>query len=148
MNVNALSGQMQAMTTTGASPIAGGRFDGQWQSAMNQTSSLLQMSRTQLDATVNAGSNLSSVAAGQGIGKDQLMNTIKQGLLDAGSQLSGNRLDNIASRIAHHRHHKNHLGAATPLAPSSAITSSGPAARPSGAADSSGSSGSTFSVGL
>jgi hypothetical protein len=104
MNVNGIGGQLPGVTASGASPIAGGRFDGQWQYAMNDTSALLGMSRPQLDSSVAQATNLSTVAAGKGVSEQKLLDTIKQGLQQGGSQLSGARLDRIATRIAHQRH--------------------------------------------
>ena len=114
MQVPGIGGQAHAMTTSGASPVAGGRFEGQWQSAMNTTSSLLGMSRQQLDTSVAQGTNLSAVAAGNGVPEPRLIDTIKQGLQQAGSKLTGDRLDRIANRIAHERSQPPRTVAAPP----------------------------------
>ena len=103
MNIGGVGAPMPADTVSGASPVSGGRFEGQLQGVMNDMTGVLAMSPQQLNASISRAGNLSSVAAGKGISEQQLISTIKQGLQDAGSKLNGARLDNIASRIAHHR---------------------------------------------
>ena len=103
MNIGGVGAPMPADTVSGASPVSGGRFEGQLQGVMNDMTGVLAMSPHQLNASISQAGNLSSVAAGKGISEQQLISTIKQGLQDAGSKLNGARLDNIASRIAHHR---------------------------------------------
>jgi len=103
MNVNGIAGNMQAHAMSGASPIAGGRFDGQLQGALGDVSSLLQMTPQQLGSSLSQSGSLSGVAGGSGVSEQQLIDTIKQGLQDAGSKLTGTRLENIATRIAHHQ---------------------------------------------
>jgi hypothetical protein len=96
------------MAMSGASPIAGGRFDDQLQGAMGQVASLLHLSQAQLGNQLASGSTLSDLASKAGVSNQQLVATIKQGLTDAGSKLSGARLDNLANRISHH--HRLHRG--------------------------------------
>jgi len=103
MNIGGVGAPMPADTVSGASPVTGGRFEGQLQGVMNDMTGALAMSPQQLNASISRVGSLSSVAAGKGISEQQLVSTIKQGLQDAGSKLGGARLDNIASRIAHHR---------------------------------------------
>jgi hypothetical protein len=103
MNVEGVAGPMRSMATSGASPIAGGRFDGQLQGAMGDVASMLHTSPQQLAGMVKTGGSLAAVANSAGIPDQKLVDTIKQGLVDAGSKLTGSRLQNIASRIAHHR---------------------------------------------
>ena len=103
MNIGGVGAPMPADTVSGASPVTGGRFEGQLQGVMNDMTGVLAMSPQQLNASISQAGSLSSVAAGKGISEQQLVSTIKQGLQDAGSKLSGARLDNIATRIAHHR---------------------------------------------
>ena len=103
MNIGGVGAPMPADTVSGASPVTGGRFEGQLQGVMNDMTGVLAMSPQQLNASISQAGSLSSVAAGKGISEQQLVSTIKQGLQDAGSKLNGTRLDNIATRIAHHR---------------------------------------------
>jgi hypothetical protein len=103
MNIGGVGAPMPADTVSGASPVTGGRFEGQLQGVMNDMTGVLAMSSQQLNASISQSGSLSSVAAGKGISEQQLVGTIKQGLQDAGSKLNGARLDNIATRIAHHR---------------------------------------------
>ncbi len=103
MNIGGVGAPMPADTVSGASPVTGGRFEGQLQGVMNDMTGVLAMSPQQLNSSISQAGNLSAVAAGKGISEQQLVSSIKQGLEDAGSKLSGARLDNIASRIAHHR---------------------------------------------
>jgi hypothetical protein len=129
MQISPVSGQSQGISATGASAVAGGRFEGQWQSAMNGASSLLDMSRPQLDVALTEATNLSAVAAGRGISDSQLVDTLKQGLQGAGSALTGSRLDRIAARIA--RHHTAHHSWNAQAAP--AASQSNPATTPGAA---------------
>ena len=103
MNIGGVGAPMPADTVSGASPVAGGRFEGQLQGVMTDMTGVLAMSPQQLNASISQAGSLSSVAAGKGMSEQQLVGAIKQGLQDAGSKLSGSRLDNIATRIAHHR---------------------------------------------
>ena len=103
MNIGGVGAPVAGDTVSGASPVTGGRFEGQLQSVMNDMTSVLAMSPQQLNASISQTGSLSSVAAGKGISEQQLVGTIKDGLQDAGSKLRGARLDNIATRIAHHR---------------------------------------------
>jgi hypothetical protein len=103
MNIGGVGAPMPADTVSGASPVSGGRFEGQLQGVMNDMTGVLAMPAQQLNASISQAGSLSSVAAGKGVSEQQLVSTIKQGLRDAGSKLTGARLDNIASRIAHHR---------------------------------------------
>ena len=103
MNIGGVGAPLAGDTVSGASPVTGGRFEGQLQSVMNDMTGVLAMSPQQLNASISQAGSLSSVAAGNGISEQQLVSTIKDGLQDAGSKLSGARLDNIANRIAHHR---------------------------------------------
>ena len=103
MNIEGISPSMAGVQMSGASPVVGGRFDGQLQSTLGDVSSLLGMSPQQLNANLASTGNLSAVASGSGVSEDRLVSTIKQGLQEAGSKLTGTRLDNIAQRIAHHR---------------------------------------------
>ncbi len=103
MNIGGVGAPMPADTVSGASPVTGGRFEGQLQGVMSDMTGILAMSPQQLNSSISQSGNLSAVAAGKGISEKQLVSSIKQGLQDAGSKLSGARLDNIASRIAHHR---------------------------------------------
>ena len=116
MNVEGVTPNAAGQGMSGASPIAGGRFDGQLQGALGDVASLLGLTSQQLKSGLAAGGNLSAVASGTGVSDDRLVSTIKQGLQDAGSKLTGTRLDNIAQRIAHHRrmHVQVPAGSTTP----------------------------------
>ena len=103
MSIGGVGAPIPADSVSGASPVTGGRFEGQLQGVMNDMTGVLAMSPQQLNASISHAGSLSSVAAGKGISEQQLVSTIKEGLQDAGSKLSGLRLDNIATRIAHHR---------------------------------------------
>jgi hypothetical protein len=103
MNIQGITPSNYANGVSGASPIAGGKFDGQFQGAMGDVASLLNMSGQQLAASLAPGGNLSSVAQSAGVSQTQLVSTIEKGLTDAGSKLTGTRLENIANRIANHR---------------------------------------------
>ena len=103
MNIGGVGAPMPADTVSGASPVTGGRFEGQLQGVMSDMTGVLAMSPQQLNASIAQSGSLSSVAAAKGIPEQQLVGTIKQALQDAGSKLNGARLDNIATRIAHHR---------------------------------------------
>ncbi len=103
MNIGGVGAPIPADTVSGASPLTGGRFEGQLQSVMSDMTGVLAMSPQQLNVSLSQAGSLSSVAAGKGISEQQLVSTIKQGLQDAGSKLNGARLDNIATRIARHR---------------------------------------------
>ena len=103
MNIGGVGAAMPADTVSGASPVSGGRFEGQLQGVMGDMTGLLAMPAQQLNASISQAGSLSGVAAGKGISEQELVSTIKQGLQDAGSKLTGARLDNIASRIAQNR---------------------------------------------
>jgi hypothetical protein len=113
MNVQGVTQPNYANGVSGASPIAGGKFDSQFQGAMGDVASLLNMSGQQLAASLAQGGNLSSVAQSAGVSQSQLVSTIEKGLTDSGSKLTGTRLENIANRIANNRglgHHHHHGG--------------------------------------
>jgi hypothetical protein len=103
MNIEGVAANTHSMSVSGASPISGGRFEGQLQGALGDVSAMLGMTPQQLNASLAPSGSLSAVAANAGVSDQQLIDTVKQGLLDSGSKLTGARLDNIATRIAHHR---------------------------------------------
>jgi hypothetical protein len=115
MNIQGITPSNHAGGVSGASSIVGGRFDGQLQGAMSDVASLLNMSGPQLASSLAQAGSLSSVAQGSGVSQSQLVSTIEKGLTDAGSKLTGTRLENIATRIANHkgmgRHHHGGGGA-------------------------------------
>ena len=106
MNVPGVTHGSGAMAMSAASPMAGGKFDNQFQSAMSSVASLLGTSVASLQSSTQS---LSQIAAAKGVGEPQLESAVKAGLQASGTQLGGNRLDNIAHRIAtrsprHHQH--------------------------------------------
>ncbi len=103
MNIAGVGAPMPSDTVSGASPVSGGRFEGQLQGVMGDMTGVLSMSARQLNAGISQSGSLAAVAAGKGVSEQDLVGAIKQGLQDAGSKLTGARLDNIAARIAHHR---------------------------------------------
>ena len=114
MSIQPIMPNMQTAAMSSASPVVGGRYDGQLSGALGGVANLLHMSSDQLRTSLASGSDLSSLASSAGVSEKQLTDTIKQGLTNAGSQLTGTRLDNIASRIAHHhRMHHAPVGAAS-----------------------------------
>jgi hypothetical protein len=120
MNVQGISTGQTAAAWSTASPIAGGHHDGHYQAAMGSVADLLGESLTQL-ATDTRTQSLAQLAAAKGIDPSALQAAIKSGLQQAGSQLSGTRLDNIAERIANmppHRHRVHASAGGIPPAPS------------------------------
>ena len=103
MNIGSVGASVPAHTVSGASPVMGGRFEGQLQGVMSDMTGLLGVSTQQLNTSVSQSGSLSSVAADKGMTQETLVDAIKQGLQSAGSTLTGTRLDNIATRIAHSR---------------------------------------------
>jgi hypothetical protein len=128
MNVSAVNGGTGAVAWSTASPMAGGKWDNQYQGAMASVAQLLGTSVSELKST-SVGQSLSSLASAQGVAPDKLLAAIKSGLQQSGTQLRGSRLDNIAQRIANHRHRHHGPGAANPAASTAA---SSPTVDPNG----------------
>ncbi len=92
----------------GATATAGKQFDNRVQDAMTSVASLLG---TSLNALQTSSQSLSQLAASKGISQSQLTDAIKSVLQQEGTPLSGERLDNLANRIATHRPRHRHHGA-------------------------------------
>jgi hypothetical protein len=122
MNIGGVGAPMPADAVSGASPVTGGRFEGQLQSVMSEMTGVLGMSTHQLNSGIAQTGSLSSVAGSKGVSEQQLVGTIKQGLQDAGSKLTGPRLENIAKRIAHHRGVRANGGESSVSGPVSSTT--------------------------
>jgi mevalonate pyrophosphate decarboxylase len=99
MNIQPVSAPQMRPAASMASPIAGGRHDNQYHSALQSVAQLLGSSVSDIKAAT-ATQNLTGIAAGKGVSQQALEASIKAGLQTAGTQLSGNRLDNIAHRVA------------------------------------------------
>ena len=111
MNVLGVTDNPCTSAVSSASAMAGGKFDNQFQSAMNSVASLLG---TTVSALQTSTQSLAQLAASKGISMSQLTDAIKSGMQSAGTQLNGARLDNIANRIATRRPHHHHHGAPSP----------------------------------
>ena len=124
MNVSGLSSASGAMAMSHASPMAGGKWDSQYQSAMSSVASLLGSSVPSLQSS---SQSLSQLAAGKGVSESSLESAIKSGLQSAGTQLTGGRLDNIAHRVAtrHHGHHRLQAAGSNTNSPDSSTSASG-----------------------
>ena len=89
---------------SGPSPMVGGKFHDQLEGGMANVASMLKMSSQDMKTALGqTGGDLLSLAKSKGVSGQQVVDAVKQGLTAAGSQLSGARLDNIASRIALHK---------------------------------------------
>jgi len=122
MNVAGLSAGSGAMAMSHASPMAGGKWDSQYQGAMASVANMLGSSTAALQSS---SQSLSQIAGGQGVSQSQLESAIKAGLQSSGSQLTGTRLDNIAHRIAarHPGHHHRTQPSDGPTSPSGSTAS-------------------------
>ena len=117
MSIQGINPMAAGMQMSSASPVVGGRFDGQLQGALGDVGSMLGMTPQQLNASLSSGGTLSTVANTAGVSEQRLVSAIKQGLQDAGSKLTGTRLDNIANRIARHHGMQMRADASTTLMP-------------------------------
>jgi len=109
MNISGVTSQNNPGTID-ANSVAATQFDNRLQDAMTSVASLLG---TSLNALQTSKQSLSQLAASKGISQSQLTDAIKSVLQQEGTTLSGERLDNLANRIATHRPHHHHRGAHT-----------------------------------
>ena len=135
---------VQCSQGASATAAVGGPGRGERDKVLSSAADLLKMSVDDLKSKLASGQSLDDIAKAQGVSHDDLVANVTKTLkadAPAGSTMSDERLNAMATRIAgHHRHGHHHTQAASATTdPTAAAGGSAPTGATVG-------SGSTFSV--